>query len=70
MYSYIDPRTIAYPEANLFLRNYLKLNSDNVEYLGIGSLHGGSLLTFHNMLGPNVRSVSVDPFSNCDYYQE
>ena len=70
LYLYIDERTIAFPEANLFWRDYLKLNTDNVEYLEIGSLHGGSLLMFHNMFRPNVHSVSVDPFSNSDYYQE
>ena len=70
LYLYIDERTIAFPEANLYWRDYLKLNTDNVQYLEIGTLHGGSLLMFHNMFGPNVHSVSVDPFSNCDYYQE
>ena len=43
MYRYIDPRTIAYPEANIMWRDYLNINRNNVEYLEIGSLHGGSL---------------------------
>ena len=70
MYRYIDQRTIAYPEANIMWRDYLNINRNNVEYLEIGSLHGGSLLMFHNMFGPNVHSTSIDPFSNCDYYPE
>ena len=70
MYRYIDPRTIAYPEANIMWRDYLNINRNNVEYLEIGSLHGGSLLMFHNMFGPNVHSTSIDPFCDCDYYPE
>ena len=62
MYRYIDPRTIAYPEANIVWRDYLNINRNNVEYLEIGRLHGGSLLMFHNMFGPNVHSTSIDPF--------
>ena len=38
MYRYIDPRTIAYPEANIQWKHHLKLNKDNLEYLEIGSL--------------------------------
>ena len=70
MYDYIDQRTIAYPQCNIHWKDHLKLNTDYVRYLEIGSLHGGSLLMFHNMFGPNVHSTSIDPFSSCDYYPE
>ena len=71
MYRFIDNRTLSYPESIAFWKDYLKdLNMNCIKYLEIGSLHGGSLLTFHNMFGPYVHSTSVDPFSNCDYYPE
>ena len=25
---------------------------------------------FHNMFGPYVHSISIDPFCNCDYYPD
>ena len=70
MYRYIDQRTVAYPDSNIKWKDHLKLNTDCVKYLEIGSLHGGSLIMFHNIFGPNVHSVSIDPFCNCDYYPE
>jgi predicted O-methyltransferase YrrM len=71
MYPFIDNRTLSYPETIAYWKDYLKdLNMNCIKYLEIGSLHGGSLLTFHNMFGPNVESTCIDPFSNCDYYHE
>jgi len=71
MYPFVDNRTLSYPETIAYWKDYLKdLNMNCIKYLEIGSLHGGSLLTFHNMFGPNVESTCIDPFSNCDYYHE
>ena len=68
MYRFIDNRTLAYPESIAYWKDYLtNLDMNRIKYLEIGSLHGGSLLTFHNMFGPNVESTCIDQFSNCDY---
>ena len=51
MFTYSDERTIAYPEANIYWKDYLKLNS-------------GSLLMFYNMFGPNRHSNSIEQERN------
>ena len=71
MYQIIDHRTISYPDVCVRWPIYLRdLDKQCIHYLEIGSLHGGSLLMFHNLFGPNVHSTSIDPFSTCDSYCE
>ena len=71
MYKLIDERSTSYPKSSFYWPEYLKdLDTECIRYLEIGSLHGGSLLFFHNMFGPTVRSTSIDPFSCCDNYPE
>ena len=61
---------IAYPDLNILWKDHLKLTTDCVKYLEIGSLHSGSMLIFHNIFGPHVHSTSINPFSNCEHYSE
>ena len=69
MYRYIDNRTIYY-NVSSWPEHIKDLRTPCIQYLEIGSLHGGSLIMFHNMFGPNVQSTSIDPFSKCDNYNE
>jgi hypothetical protein len=72
MYSEIDSRSaVLYREKFDIWKEFMNdLNPECIQYLEIGSLHGSSILSFHNMFGPNVHSTSIDPFSNCDHYYE
>ena len=69
MYRYIDNRTIYY-NVSSWPEHIKDLRTPCIQYLEIGSLHGGSLIMFHSMFGPNVQSTSIDPFSKCDNYNE
>ena len=60
MYQYFD--TIVYSETNIYWKPHLKLNTDCVKNIEIGSLHSGSILGFLNMFGFFVHSVSIDQF--------
>ena len=39
MYKYIDQRTVVYSKTNIHWKDRLKLNTDNVKHVEIGSLH-------------------------------
>ena len=71
MYKLVYQKSTCYPYCSAYWPQFLKnLNKECIQYLEIGSLHGGSLLMFHNMFGPNVQSTSIDPFMQCDHYTE
>ena len=71
IYNAVDEQTTNYADKYVIWLNYIHaLDMKHIEYLEIGSLHGASLLAFHNMFGPNVHSTSIDPFSSCDHYSE
>ena len=72
MYNYIHPDTVTYLETISYWKDILTdIDTTHViNYIEIGSLHGGSLLHFHNTFGQHVRSISIDPFSSCDGYVE
>ena len=70
MYNYIHPETVTCLDTISYWKDVL-IDLDTtyvINYIEIGSLHGGSLLHFHNTFGQHVRSISIDPFSSCDNY--
>ena len=71
MYTPVHENTVTYEDKLTHWKNYMSYDkTQTIEYLEIGSLHGGSVLQFHNMFGDNVHSTCIDPYSSCDNYQE
>ena len=61
MYTPVHENTVTYEDKLTHWKNYMSYDkTQTIEYLEIGSLHGGSVLQFHNMFGDNVHSTCID----------
>ena len=71
MYTPVCENTVTYEDKLMHWKNYMVFQDMKpIEYLEIGSLHGGSVLQFHNIFGNDVHSTCIDPYAQCDNYME
>ena len=58
MYTPVCENTVTYEDKLMHWKNYMVFQDMKpIEYLEIGSLHGGSVLQFHNIFGNDVHST-------------